>query len=97
MRGDDAEDPGTRRGAFNLSPTEGTNFSLLHRHSGLHGDGQKVQAASLDTVNPFPVDGEPTYTPTNAPDSGRKYRIQVIEVTDPDTQQISPVLTVTLV
>lgn len=79
---------------FNLTPTEGTNFDLSHRHSGIHGDGKRVQAASLDTNNPFPDGAEPTYTPVNAPTSGRKWRIQIVEVTDPDTQQIMPVVQV---
>ena len=80
--------------AFNLTPTESTNFSLSHKHSGLHGDGQKVKAASLDTSAPF-VDGlEPIYIPVNAPTSGRMYRIQIVEVTDPDTAQIQAVIQV---
>lgn len=87
--------PEQRRGGHtDLSSAEHTNFSLSHKHSGLHGDGQRVNAASLSTVDPFPDGFEPTYTPVNAPTSGRKYRIQVIEVTDPDTQVISPVLQV---
>ncbi len=77
-----------------LTPREGTNFSLLHRHSGLHGDGQKVKAASLDTNDAFASGLEPIYFPVNAPASGRRYRIQIVEVTDPDTQQIQPVIQV---
>lgn len=96
-RSDDSSDqPAVRVGGkdFNLSPHEGTNFSLSHRHSGLHGDGQKVKSASLDTSDPFSTDAEPMYIPINAPTSGRKYRIQIVEVTDPDTQQIQAVIQV---
>lgn len=50
-----------------------------------------------DATTAFATGSEPTYVPTNAPTSGRKYRIGVIEVTDPDTQVISGALTVTLV
>lgn len=42
----------------------------------------------------LPVGGELMYAPTNASTSGRKYRIQIIEVTDPDTQQIQAVIQV---
>lgn len=90
---DDAKD-GSRSQRFNLSPTEGTNFDLSHRHSGIHGDGQKVKAASLDTSSAFPTGEEPIYLPVNAPTSGRQYRIQIVEVTDPDTSQITPVIQV---
>ena len=41
------EDQG--RGAkFNLTPDEHTNFSFSHKHTGLHGDGQRIQAGSID-------------------------------------------------
>ena len=33
---------------FNLTPGEHTNFSLSHKHSGIHGDGQKIKAANID-------------------------------------------------
>ena len=91
----EGETPERRRGGHtDLSSAEHTNFSLSHRHTGLHGDGQKVKSASLNTVDPFPADGEPTYEPVNAAGSGRKYRIQIIEVTDPETQQIQSVIQV---
>lgn len=88
------EEPTLRKGAFNLDPTEQTNFSMSHRHSGLHGDGKKVPVGFLDTTSPFAAGAEALYIPVNAPTSGRQYRIQVVEVTDPDTQQIQAVLQV---
>ncbi len=88
---DDVPDRGTK---FNLTSSEGTNFDLSHRHSGLHGDGQTVAAGSLDTSIPFRSGLEPIYLPVNAPTSGRQYRIQIIEVTDPDTAQIQAVIQV---
>lgn len=89
MRPGEADDD-----TFNLSRKESVNFSLSHKHSGIHGDGQRVKSASLDTNDPFPADEEPTYIPVNATTSGRRYRIQIVEVTDPDTQQIMPVIQV---
>lgn len=80
-----------------LGPREQSTFGFRHKHSGLAGDGAKVKAAYLDTRDPFTVDSEPLYTPTNAPTSGRLYRIQIIEVTDPDTNQIMPVIQVVAV
>ena len=77
-----------------LPATVQSTFGFRHRHSGLSGDGAKVKAASLDTADPFTVGSEPLYTPANAPTSGRLYRIQIVEVTDPETQQIQPVLQV---
>ena len=74
-----------------LTPQTHETFSLSHKHSGIHGDGQKVKAASLDTVDPFTAELEPTYIPVTAPTSGRKYRIQVIEVLD-ENNVLSPVL-----
>lgn len=89
------DDGGTRRNVkFNLTPLEGTNFDLSHRHSGLHGDGQQIKIANTDTTAPFTTGQEPIYIPVNAPTSGRKYRIQIIEVTDPDTSQIQAVIQV---
>jgi len=79
-----------------LTPLAHENFSFNHKHSGIHGDGQKVKAASLDTVDPFAVDLEPTYTPVNATTSGRKYRIQVVETID-ENGVIAGVLQVILV
>lgn len=89
--GDVGDDRGQK---FNLTPHEGTNFDLSHRHSGLHGDGQPIAAGNLDTSVPFKTLLEPIYLPVNAATSGRKYRIQIIEVTDPDTLQIQAVLQV---
>jgi hypothetical protein len=80
-----------------LTPKEGTNFSLLHRHSGLQGDGQPIKAANLDTSDPFYPGLEPEYTPINATTSGRKYRIQIEEYTDPDTGTIYPRIIATLI
>lgn len=77
-----------------MSRAEHVAFSLTHRHTGQQGQGQKIQAAQLDTTAPFADGAEPIYLPVNAPTSGRQYRIQVVEVTDPDTQQISPVIQV---
>lgn len=91
-----SEEPG-RGTKFNLTPVEGTNFDLSHRHSGLHGDGQKIQLASTDTAAPFPSGAEPLYFSVNNPTSGNKWRIQVEEVTDPDTGQIFGRLIVSLV
>lgn len=79
---------------FDLSRKEGTNFSLSHKHSGLQGDGQRVKAAFLDASDPYVYGDEPLYQPANAPTSGRTYRIQIVEVTDPETQQVSPVIQV---
>lgn len=42
------EDPSKRSGKFNLTPDEHTNFSLSHKHTGLHGDGRRIQAGSID-------------------------------------------------
>lgn len=45
-----------------------------------------------DATTAFVTGAEPTYVPQNAPTSGRKYRIQIIEVTDPETSQIHAVI-----
>jgi hypothetical protein len=74
-----------------LTPQAHENFSLSHKHSGIHGDGQKVKSASLDTVDPFVVNLEPTYVPVNAPTSGRRYRIQIVEVLD-ENNVLTPVI-----
>lgn len=58
--------------------------------------GEVLRRATDGTV-PLPTGGELIYTPINASSSGRHYRLQVIEVTDPDTQQISPVIQVVIV
>ena len=49
---------------------------------------------AVDGSIPYPTNGEQTYVPNNAQTSGRRYRIQIIEVTDPDTQQIQAVIQV---
>ena len=49
---------------------------------------------SNDGTTAFATGAEPTYVPQNASASGRKYRIQVIEVTDPDTSQVMAVIQV---
>lgn len=90
----DGEPRVSGRQNFNLTPTEHTNFSLSHKHTGIHGDGQRIAAASLSTVLPIASGSEFIYLPVNAPTSGRKWRIQIVEVTDPDTQQVQPVIQV---
>lgn len=65
-----------------MGPAETGTFQLAHAHSGAQGDGRRVKAAFLDMSDPFPVGVEPTYVPVNAATSGRKYRIQIIEVLD---------------
>lgn len=72
-RTDDEADASSRRGVFNLSSHEQTNFSLSHRHSGLHGDGQKIPANFIDWTAALP-DGEgPVLTAPN----GDTYRLGV--------------------
>ena len=88
MKPEDADVSSSRGNKFNLTPTEGTNFSLSHRHSGLHGDGQVIKLANLDTTAAYPTGSEPLYVPINATTSGRTWRLQVEEVTDPDTGQV---------
>lgn len=68
-------------GTTGLGTGEQTSFSLNHAHSGAHGDGKRIRISDTLTGTPFPAGLEPTYTPVNAPNSGRKYRIQIIEVT----------------
>lgn len=77
-----------------LDPLQQSTFGFMHAHSGATGDGKRVKAANLDTVDPFVVDREPTYIPVNAPTSGRKYRLQIVEDTDPETQQLRAVIQV---
>lgn len=77
-------------GTVGLGTAEQTSFSLNHAHSGAHGDGKKIQAASLATNIPFVINLEPTYTPVNNPTSGRKYRIQIIEVPGEDGVTLQP-------
>lgn len=90
-RSPDVEGQGESRGGH-LGPREQTTFGFTHQHSGLAGDGRKVKAVNLDTVDPFVVGAEPLYTPENAPTSGRKYRIRVTEVTDLETGAIRAVV-----
>ncbi len=54
----------------------------------------EVLRRAVDGTVPLPTAGELIYTPVNAATSGRHYRIQIIEVTDPDTLQISAVIQV---
>lgn len=54
----------------------------------------EVLRRAIDGTVTLPINGEPMYVPNNATSSGRRYRIQIIEVTDPDTLQISPVIQV---
>ncbi len=42
-------------GLPNLSPAEHTNFSLVHKHSGIHGDGQRIGAGSIDWAIVLPA------------------------------------------
>jgi hypothetical protein len=51
---DSPESAGTSR-KFNLSSTEHTNFSLSHKHTGIHGDGQRIQAGSIDWTGALQV------------------------------------------
>jgi len=75
-----------------LDPVQQSTHGFRHKHTGISGDAPKVKAAYLDTRDPFTVNSEPVYTPINAPVSGRLYRIQVIEVTDPETGQVNAVI-----
>lgn len=68
-----AEEP-SRRGPFNLSSHEQTNFSLSHKHSGLHGDGQRIPAAFIDWSSPIP-DASIILTSPN----GTQYRLGVAD------------------
>lgn len=54
----------------------------------------EILRRAVDGTVPLTTSGELIYTPVNASTSGRHYRIQVVEVTDPDTLQISPVIQV---
>jgi hypothetical protein len=74
-----------------FTPVEHTTFSMVHKHSGVQGDGSRIPASSLDTGIPFRTGAEPVYLPVNAPTSGRKYRIQVIEVLN-ENDVLTPVL-----
>lgn len=40
---------------FDLTAPEHTNFSLSHKHSGIHGDGQKIGSDSLDWTGALPA------------------------------------------
>lgn len=95
--GEEEEPRISGRRDFNLTPTEHTNYSLSHKHTGIQGDGQRIAAASLSTVVAIPTGAEFIYIPVNAPTSGRTWRIQIEEVTDPDTNQIQGRLVVTRV
>lgn len=69
---DDKEKP-SRNGAFNLTPHESTNFSLSHRHSGIHGDGQKIPANFINWAAVL-VDGS---GPILESPNGTQYRLGV--------------------
>lgn len=71
-REDDTEES-TRNGAFNLTPHESTNFSLSHKHSGIHGDGQRVPAGFINWESPIPDGAGPILTSPN----GTQYRLGV--------------------
>lgn len=72
---------------INIAPPISSDFTLYQFFS-------EFLRRSVDGTVPLPTSGELIYTPVNAPTSGRHYRIQIIEVTDPETQQISPVIQV---
>lgn len=40
---------------FDLSASEHTNFSLSHKHTGIHGDGQRIQAGSINWAGALQV------------------------------------------
>ena len=63
----------SRPQTFNLSPQESTNFSLSHKHSGLHGDGQKIPAAFINWASAL-VDGA---GPILVSPNGTQYRLGV--------------------
>lgn len=56
-----------------VSQVESFNFSLNHRHSGIHGDGQRIPAAFIDW-NSALLDGD---GPILRSPNGNKYRIIV--------------------
>lgn len=70
-----------------FSNAELGTHALNHKHTGIHGDGQKIAAGNLDTSVPFENGLEPIY---NAP-SGNRYRIQIIEVLD-ENSVLQPVI-----
>ena len=49
------EEGDDRGGRFSLTSDEHTNFSLSHKHTGLHGDGQRIQAGSINWAVALPV------------------------------------------
>lgn len=57
----------------------------------------EILRRSVDGTVVLPIGGELMYVPTNATTSGRKYRISVKEVTDPDSGEISGVASVDLI
>ena len=74
MRHPPSDEPVGRGVQFNLSAAEHTNFSLSHKHSGIHGDGQKILAASLDWTGALAVGLGIVVT---TPDGKHAYRIGV--------------------
>ena len=73
MRSGDNPDESTRARQFNLTPHEATNFSLSHKHSGIHGDGRPIPAAFIDWSSALPDGGGPILTSAN----GTQYRLGV--------------------
>lgn len=54
-QGDPPNEGPARGGKFNLDATEHTNFSFSHKHTGIHGDGQRIQAGSIDWTGALQV------------------------------------------
>ena len=63
----------SNKGVFNLSSHETVNFSLSHRHSGLHGDGQRVPASFINWTAAITAGEGPILTSAN----GTEYRLGV--------------------
>lgn len=84
MRPGGKPDEPTRSGQFNLTPHEATNFSLSHKHSGLHGDGQRIPAPFIDWSSAIPDGGGPILTSPN----GTQYRLGA---SDDGTVTLTPI------
>ena len=69
----DVGESGLRPNVFNLTPDEKTNFSLSHKHSGIHGDGQRVPAGFINWLSPIASGMGPILTSPN----GTQYRLGV--------------------
>lgn len=67
------KDEASRGGGFSLSLNETVNFLLLHKHSGVHGDGQRIPAAFINWSSVL-VDGS---GPILESPNGTQYRLGV--------------------